>query len=158
MGIEIERKFLVTGSTWRTASPRRLAQGYLNLDVHRTVRVRLDGEHAFLTVKGITTGAVRSEFEYAIPYQDAEQLLALCTAALVEKYRHILAFEGMRWEIDEFTGENAGLVVAEIELESQHQQFAAPPWLGVEVTHDPRYFNSNLAQHPWRTWRDRSNA
>ncbi len=152
MATEIERKFLVTGSGWRQPRPRRLVQGYLNRDRERTVRVRIDGEQGFLTVKGVTTGATRSEFEYAIPLPDAEHLLALCETPPIHKLRHAVAFEGMRWDVDEFLGDNAGLVVAEIELADESQPFARPAWLGEEVTRDPRYFNSNLATHSYVTW------
>lgn len=152
MATEIERKFLVTGSGWRQPRPRRLVQGYLNRDRERTVRVRIDGEQGFLTVKGVTTGATRSEFEYAIPLPDAEHLLALCETPPIHKLRHAVAFEGMRWDVDEFLGDNAGLVVAEIELADESQPFARPAWLGEEVTRDPRYFNSNLATRPYVTW------
>lgn len=152
MAIEIERKFLVSGTGWRTDRPQRLRQGYLNFDPQRTVRVRTDLEHAFLTVKGVTTGASRSEFEYPVPPRDAEQLLALCAGAPIEKLRHIQIFAGMRWEIDEYVGANAGLVVAEIELDSEDQPFTRPAWVGEEVTRNPRYFNSNLARQPWPTW------
>ena len=152
MPVEIERKFLVAGNGWRQAAPRRLLQCYLNRDKHRTVRVRIDGEHAFLTVKGITTGATRAEFEYDIPVADAHRLLALRDGAAIEKLRHVVCFAGMRWEVDEFLGDNAGLVVAELELQAESQSFARPPWLGEEVTHDPRYFNSNLAALPYVAW------
>lgn len=153
MAVEIERKFLVTGDAWRTAaSTRRLVQGYLNRDPARTVRVRRDGDHAFITVKGITRGATRSEFEYPVPAADADALLALCERPIVEKLRHVVPYAGLCWEIDEFLGDNAGLIVAEVELTSEDQAVQRPPWIGVEVTHDPRYFNSNLALHPWRNW------
>ena len=112
MGIEIERKFLVADESWRQAEPHHFVQGYLTLDQQRTVRVRIDGERAFLTVKGISVGARRKEFEYAIPVDDARQLLGLCMGNIIEKWRHVVEHAGMRWEVDEFTGENAGLVVA----------------------------------------------
>ncbi|HEX7325535.1 MAG TPA: CYTH domain-containing protein [Rhodanobacteraceae bacterium] len=152
MGVEIERKFLVTNGGWRQPHPLHLIQGYLNLDPARTVRIRTDGVRAFLTVKGPTRGATRSEFEYAVPRPDAESLLALCAGARIDKLRHVIAAGGARWEVDEFLGDNAGLVVAEIELASEDQAFARPGWLGREVTDDARYYNSNLAQHPYRTW------
>ena len=152
MGIEIERKFLVVGEGWRQAPALAYAQGYLNRDKQRTVRVRIVEGRAWLTVKGANVGATRAEFEYPIPLADAEQLLALCDGPLVRKRRRVIEHAGARWEIDEFEGDNAGLVVAEIELASEDAAFEAPPWLGEEVTHDARYFNSNLATAPFRTW------
>ena len=152
MGTEIERKFLVQGDGWRSAAGLRLSQGYLCRDVARTVRVRLAGSQAFLTVKGASVGATRAEFEYPIPVDDARQLLALCDGPLIDKTRHTLNHAGMVWEVDEFHGANEGLVVAEIELASEDQAFGKPPWLGREVTDDARYFNSYLAAHPYTTW------
>ena len=152
MGIEIERKFLVVGDDWRGAPAVACAQGYLNRDPRRTVRVRIAQGQAWLTVKGATAGATRAEFEYAIPVADAEQLLALCDGPLVRKLRRVVVHGGMAWEIDEFQGDNAGLVVAEIELPAEDAPFARPPWLGAEVTHDARYFNSSLAAAPYSTW------
>jgi CYTH domain-containing protein len=152
MGIEIERKFLVVGTTWRQAPGVRFSQGYLNRDKERTVRVRLAGEQAFLTIKGISVGASRAEFEYEVPAADGEQLLKLSDGPIVEKIRRVIVLEGATWEVDEFLGENAGLVIAEIELQSEDQVFARPEWLGEEVTHDPRYFNSSLAAHPFSQW------
>jgi len=152
MGIEIERKFLVVGDAWRAAPAVPYAQGYLNRDKQRTVRVRVVQQQAWLTVKGANAGATRAEFEYPIPVADAEQLLALCDGPLVRKLRRVVVHAGAAWEIDEFQGDNAGLVVAEIELPSEDAPFEPPPWLGVEVTHDPRYFNSSLATAPFSTW------
>ena len=152
MAIEIERKFLVLGDAWRQANPLRLSQGYLNRDKARTVRVRIAGEQAFLTIKGASRGATRAEFEYEIPLQDAEQLLALSDGPVVEKFRHVLDYQGLTWEVDEFLGDNAGLVVAEVELASEAQPIELPDWVGEEVTHDVRYFNSNLAAHPFSRW------
>jgi adenylate cyclase len=154
MGIEIERKFLVVGKDWKDgADGRRLRQGYLSLDKERTVRVRVAGEAAWLTVKGPTTGFARREFEYAIPPADAHQLLdGLCLRPIIEKTRYELRHAGHRWEVDEFEGANAGLVVAEIELERPDEPFARPPWLGREVSDDPRYFNASLVRHPFRDW------
>ncbi|MFT7724346.1 MAG: CYTH domain-containing protein [Roseateles sp.] len=155
MGIEIERKFLVRGDGWRqpAEAQTRFSQGYLSRDPARTVRVRVAGERAFLTIKGATTGATRAEFEYAVPLADARQLLALCDGPVVEKIRHrCVAGGGLAWEIDEFLGANAGLVVAEIELASEDQPFARPAWLGEEVTGDARYVNANLAAHPFTGW------
>lgn len=154
MGIEIERKFLVVGTDWKAVAGVRMRQGYLNRDKARTVRVRVAGDAAFLTVKGLSRGATRAEFEYAIPLDDAEQLLALCDGPLIEKTRYAIPYQGTTWEVDEFYGDNAGLVVAEVELLSEDQPFARPPWLGAEVTQDARYYNSSLASVPYGQWRD----
>ncbi|MDO8990147.1 MAG: CYTH domain-containing protein [Sideroxyarcus sp.] len=154
MATEIERKFLVTGTAWRRPDAVRYCQGYLNRDKERTVRVRLAGEQAFITIKGITRVMSRAEFEYAIPVADATQLLQLCHGPLINKMRHIVVCNGTRWEVDEFMDENAGLVVAEVELESEGQPFERPDWLGREVTDDPRYYNSNLAAEPYCAWSD----
>jgi adenylate cyclase len=116
------------------------------------VRVRIAGERAFLTIKGAAIGATRAEFEYEIPVADARQLLPLCDGALVRKRRHVVEHAGNRWEVDEFEGDNTGLVVAELELQAAGQAFARPEWLGREVTDDPRYYNSSLAAHPYRNW------
>jgi adenylate cyclase len=154
MGIEIERKFLVVDEAWRQPAERqtRFSQGYLSRDPARTVRVRIAGDAAFLTIKGATTGATRAEFEYAVPVADAQQLLALSDGPVVEKTRHLCVVDGMTWEVDEFLGANAGLVVAEIELQGEDQPFTRPPWLGAEVTGDARYVNANLAVRPFTTW------
>jgi len=159
MAVEIERKFLVQGSDWRQGAGLQLSQGYLNRDPARTVRVRIAGRQAFLTIKGISQGAQmmsRQEFEYEIPMADAEALLKLCDGPVIEKLRRRIAVGGHVWEVDEFFGDNAGLVVAEVELNSEEQSFDKPAWLGAEVTHDARYFNSNLAAHPYSQWMDRS--
>lgn len=152
MGVEIERKFLVVGEAWKAAPGRLLCQGYLSRDPARTVRVRIDGEQAFLTIKGRSLGASRAEFEYSIPLADGTSLLGLCDGPRVEKLRRVIHHAGMAWEVDEFLGDNAGLVVAEIELSSEDQAFEPPAWLGAEVTHDPRYFNSALAAKPYASW------
>jgi adenylate cyclase len=152
MAIEIERKFLVQGTQWRTGAGTRIHQGYLNRDKARTVRVRTRGDQAFLTVKGLTHGASRAEFEYEIPLADAEELLKLCDGPIIDKHRYIVVHDGSKWEVDEFHGDNSGLVVAEIELQSKDQHFTRPPWLGREVTDDNRYYNSSLAGHPYRDW------
>ncbi|HET9818461.1 MAG TPA: CYTH domain-containing protein [Rhodanobacteraceae bacterium] len=143
MAVEIERKFLVKGDGWRQGRGVRISQGYLNRDQARTVRVRVAGEEAFLTVKGLTTGATRAEFEYPIPAADGKELLKLCEPSTVEKTRRRIHEGGMVWEVDEFLGGNAGLVVAEVELQSEEQRFTKPAWFGEEVTQDPRYFNLN---------------
>jgi len=154
MGTEIERKFLVEGTPWAQGSGVRYSQGYLNRDKERVVRVRVAGEEAFLTIKGVSRGASRAEFEYPIPKGDAEQLLKLSDGPVIEKNRYVIPHEGSHWEVDEFLGDNAGLVVAEIELRTEDQPFSRPPWLGREVTHDSRYFNSSLATHPYSKWRE----
>ena len=154
MGTEIERKFLVTDDTWRgqgTATPFR--QGYLSTVKERTVRVRAAGDEGTLTIKGITVGASRTEFEYPIPVEDAHVMLdELCEQPIIEKTRHVMDVDGTTWEIDEFAGVNEGLVVAEVELDSPDEQFTSPDWLGDEVTDDPRYFNANLIAHPYSEW------
>lgn len=152
MATEIERKFLVTGNAWRQGEGVCFSQGYLNRDKDRTVRVRIAGEQAFLTIKGRTEGASRAEFEYEIPLADGQALLALCERPLIDKIRRVVVHAGNTWEVDEFLGENAGLVVAEIELQSEDQPFELPNWLGAEVTHDARYFNSSLSSHPFGVW------
>ncbi|MES2583459.1 MAG: CYTH domain-containing protein [Pseudomonadota bacterium] len=156
MGIEIERKFLVLGDAWRSEGGTRICQGYLNRDKARTVRVRIAGEEAYLTIKGATQGNTRAEFEYAIPLQDAEQLLVLCDGPTIDKVRRKIAHGDHVWEVDEFLGQNAGLVVAEIELASEDEVFFKPPWVGREVSDDSRYFNSQLATNPYCNWRDQA--
>jgi adenylate cyclase len=153
MATEIERKFLVEGTSWRQSDSVRLSQGYLNRDRHRTVRVRIAGAKAFLTVKGVPQGVTRAEFEYEIPVADAEQMLKLSDGPVIEKSRHVIVHDGSKWEVDEFLGDNAGLVIAEIELTAEDQPFSRPAWLGREVTDDKRYYNSNLAAHPYKQWR-----
>lgn len=152
MAKEIERKFLTTGEQWRTATPIYYCQGYLNRDKQRTVRVRIAGDKAMLTVKGLTTGASRDEFEYDIPIDDAKSMLAMCEQPLIEKNRRIVHHEGLDWDVDEFLGLNEGLIVAEVELESENQVFQTPKWVGDEVTNDPRYFNSSLSSKPFTKW------
>jgi len=154
MGVEIERKFLVRGDGWRALGEGvLLRQGYLSSAPERTVRVRVEGGAAMLTIKGRSTGATRSEWEYPIPIPDAQALLdALCERPLIEKKRYRIPFDGIVWEVDEFLGENAGLVVAEIELSAEDQAFSKPDWVGEEVTHDPRYFNSSLIRNPYSRW------
>ena len=152
VAVEIERKFLVSGDAWRNGSGVLYRQGYLNRDKARTVRVRIAGDAAFLTIKGQSVGASRAEFEYPIPVADAQALLALCDGPLIEKTRYLVPHAGHQWEVDEFAGDNAGLVVAELELVSEDEAFESPAWLGEEVTHDARYFNSNLATQPYASW------
>lgn len=153
MPIEIERKFLVTGDAWGVGRSTAFRQGYLSTVKERTVRVRTADDQGSITIKGITIGATRTEFEYPIPLADAHAMLDdLCERPIIEKTRHVVEVEGTTWEIDEFAGENAGLIVAEVELESVDQEFALPEWIGDEVTDDPRYFNANLIAHPYSEW------
>jgi adenylate cyclase len=154
MATEIERKFLVKGDGWRKlASGVVYRQGYLNSAKERTVRLRTARDKAFLTIKGITVGASRLEYEYEIPMSDCNAMLdALAEKPLIEKKRYKILFEGNTWEIDEFFGDNAGLVLAEIELHTEDQIFSKPDWIGEEVTNDPRYYNANLVSHPYTKW------
>lgn len=154
MGKEIERKFLVKGDAWRAlAEGTMYRQGYLNSVKERTVRIRTVGDKAFLTVKGITVGATRSEYEYAIPFDECNAMLdELAEKPLIEKKRCKIRRGELTWEIDEFFGDNKGLIVAEVELTSEEQAFVKPEWIGDEVSGDPRYFNSNLIKHPFSKW------
>jgi len=153
MAQEIERKFLVLGDAWRTEDGIRIRQGYLHNDANGTVRVRTKGEHAYLTIKGELTGITRTEFEYEIPLEDANQILdELCQRPLIEKIRYEVHMDEFIWEVDEFLEENVGLVVAEIELENEVQEFPKPKWLGEEVSQDARYLNANLVKKPYSKW------
>ena len=154
MGKEIERKFLVTSDAWRAlAQGTMYRQGYLNSIKERTVRIRTVGEKAFLTIKGITIGATRAEYEYEIPFAECNAMLdSLAEKPIIEKKRYKIKQGPLTWEVDEFFGENAGLIVAEVELESEDQKIDKPEWIGNEVSGDPRYFNSNLIKHPFTKW------
>jgi adenylate cyclase len=153
VGIEIERKFLVAGDDWRAlGAPILLRQGYLSTDPERTVRVRIEDDAGLLTIKGKTTGATRGEWEYPIALAEARELLALCLPPLIEKYRRRIEHAGFTWEVDEFLGANAGLVVAEIELPTADAMFDQPAWIGPEVTNDRRYYNSSLIALPFSEW------
>lgn len=152
MAVEIERKFLVTGSPWEQVPGRRLVQGYLAEQGGVSVRIRLDGGQGILGVKGPTRGTSRVEVEVGVPLAEAEALLALCGTRVVAKHRHLFPFGDHTWEIDVFEGENLGLVVAEVELGSEEEAPLLPPWVGREVTHDPAYTNLRLAERPFRTW------
>ena len=154
MATEIERKFLVDGTQWREPdSGSVFSQGYLSTVKERTVRVRVIGDRGYIAVKGITVHATRTEYEYEIPVDDARFMLAeLCEQPIIDKIRYLVEWEGLTWEVDEFRGVNAGLVVAEVELEDLEQEVSFPPWIGEEVTDDPRYFNSNLIARPYSTW------
>jgi adenylate cyclase len=154
MGLEIERKFLVTSDAWRTlATGVPCRQGYLSSAPERSVRVRIAGGKGTLTVKGASDGVTRAEFEYAIPVENAAAMLDnLCEKPLIEKTRYRIPFGSHTWEVDEFHGENAGLVVAEVELASADENPALPAWVGREVSSDARYFNVNLVKKPFKTW------
>ena len=157
MPLEIERKFLVRGDAWRQAAhdAQRLRQGYLNNESRCSVRVRTSSTQAWLNIKSATVCAQRQEFEYEIPLAEAHQLLdTLSLKPLIEKVRHYVRVGAHLWEVDEFEGDNAGLVVAEIELDHPDEDFAKPDWLGEEVTHDVRYYNTRLCRHPFNTWAD----
>ena len=154
MAKEIERKYLVTGDGWRAdATGFVFRQGYLSTVKERTVRVRVAGDTGTITIKGITVGATRTEFEYEIPVDDAQAMLdELCEQPVIEKIRHVVEVGGLTWEVDEFGGVNDGLVVAEVELEADDQRIDLPAWIGAEVTGDPRYYNANLIARPYSTW------
>jgi adenylate cyclase len=155
MALEIERKFRVAGESWklRVARTRRLRQAYLTKNGRLSVRVRIDGnESATLTIKAARSGMERHEYEYAIPLADAEELMLHREGSIISKVRHIVPIDGLSWEIDIFDGENAGLVIAEIELDRPDRHFERPDWLGEEVTGDRRYYNADLAKTPSKTW------
>ena len=152
MGVEIERKFKVKEHFRPTGVGIEMAQGYLSRDPRRTVRIRIAGIQGFLTIKGETCGATRSEYEYEIPAEEARELLALCDTPLVEKTRYVEMFCGKRWEVDIFHGANEGLQVAEIELAAEAEEFALPEWVGDEVTGERRYYNAALIAHPYSAW------
>ncbi|WP_303749398.1 CYTH domain-containing protein [Stenotrophomonas pigmentata] len=161
MGIEIERKFLVTNDGWRAAAHAviPMAQGYINdmaaMDSgaqKASVRVRIQGDEAYLNIKSRELGHTRQEFDYPVPVNEARELLALCVGGMIDKRRHLVQHDGLLWEVDEFLGDNAGLVVAEVELESADQVFAMPDWAGAEVTDELRYYNLALASKPYSQW------
>lgn len=154
MNIEIERKYLLRNEEWRgLAEGVYYKQAYLNERGGNTVRVRIEGDRAKLTIKGKANNISRVEIEYDIPMEDAKALFSLAKTPCVEKYRHKIPYKGNVWEVDEFLGENKGLVVAEIELKSEEQVFEKPEWIGEEVTLDKRYTNSNLAVKPYSSWK-----
>lgn len=154
MGIEIERKFLVTSDAWRDGAPAglRMSQGYLSRQPGRTVRVRLAGDRAWLTIKGAAEGISRAEFEYPIPPSDAAGMLALCELGVIDKTRYEVPFGDHLWEVDVFHGENDGLIVAEVELGDACEKPLLPAWVGLEVSEDRRYANSSLTERPFRLW------
>jgi adenylate cyclase len=167
MGVEIERKFLVAGDGWRAAAREvvPMAQGYINDmgamdrgEQKASVRVRIQGETAFLNLKSRELGHTRQEFDYPIPVADARALLALCVGGAIDKRRHYVEHAGHLWEVDEFLGDNAGLVVAEIELDHADEAFVKPAWIGKQVTDAARYYNLALASRPYSAWSDDERA
>ena len=154
MALEIERKFLLRNEQWREETKKAitLRQGYLNSAPERAVRVRIKGKKGKLTIKGLGNGISRPEFEYDIPLPEAMELLALCEQPLIEKTRYEVKVGKHLWEIDEFSGVNEGLLVAEIELSREDEDFLRPSWLGDEITDDTRYFNSELVRRPFSEW------
>ncbi len=154
MGVEIEKKFLVIGDNWKKLDAGAIyRQGYLISGHGCTVRVRIAGERGYLTVKGPNVGAARKEYEYEIPPAEAGELLEdLCAKPLIEKRRYRVPVKDHVWEVDEFFGENEGLVIAEIELKKEDEDFVKPEWAGIEVTGDPRYYNANLVNYPFTKW------
>lgn len=146
MALEIEHKYLVKNDSYKAlaTSCSRISQGYLCRQPERTVRIRIRDDKGYLTVKGKNTGSVREEFEYQIPYEDAERMMALCVPPVIEKTRYIVPFGGHTWEIDEFAGDRTGLVTAEVELSSSSEKYVIPDFIGEDVTGNPAYYNSNL--------------
>ena len=153
MAKEIERKYLVKGQDWKQlASGIVYRQGYIVTTGTQTVRIRVIDQQGYLTIKGANQGIIRSEFEYPIPVNDAKEMLeTLCDRPLIEKIRYKIPQDNLVWEVDEFLGDNAGLVIAEIELTDPQQKISLPPWIDRQVT-DPKYFNSNLVKHPYKDW------
>ncbi len=151
---EIERKFLVKNEDFKAlATGVLIHQGFLSSVKERTVRIRIAEQKAFLTVKGISKGASRTEFEYDIPFEDALIILEeLCEKPLISKYRYTIPWGDLFWEVDEFLGDNQGLIIAEIELQYENQSFELPDWIGKDVTGDPKYYNSNLVKFPYSVW------
>ncbi len=155
MGLEIERKFLVNKNLWQQVKPAEskvIRQGYLLTDRDKTIRVRISANQGFLTIKGKTQGYTRHEFEYEIPVDEARELIDQFAEHTVDKTRHYIYFDHQCWEVDEFHGENEGLLMAELELDTPDAIFKQPDWIMEEVTDDARYYNVNLALHPFKTW------
>ena len=159
MAVEIEHKFLLANNDWRQQVSYfvKYKQGYLSAVATSSIRVRISNDQAWLNIKSATIGTHRHEYEYEIPLSDAQEIITnLCSKPIIEKTRHIVINENNTWEIDEFEGDNSGLIVAEIELLEVGASFSIPAWLGEEVTSDLRYYNNNLASHPYSVWRDHS--
>ena len=154
MSVEIERKFLVKGNEWRQlAQAVNYKQGYISTEKEHTVRVRTIESQAYLTIKGKSVGATRLEFEYEIPLNDANELLNnLCHKPFIDKNRYKIQYKDLTWEVDEFFGENEGLILAEVELHDENQKIEIPDWIGIEVTGEPKYYNANLISNPYCNW------
>ncbi|RKR83741.1 adenylate cyclase [Mucilaginibacter gracilis] len=155
MGVEIERKFLVDHAKWQTLQKPHgmvIKQGYLLTDPEKTIRIRIKDQLSYITIKGKTKGISRSEYEYPIPLNEANELLSSLCEAVISKTRYCITFAGKLWEVDVFNGDNQGLIVAEIELDDENEQFDTPPWLAAEVSDDARYYNSNLSLNPFKNW------
>ncbi len=155
MKMEIERKFLVNKKLWsRLHKPagEKIIQGYITTDIHKTIRVRIKDTHGFLAIKGITREISREELEFPIPLDIAEKLVDEYAESRIEKIRYTVEHKGKLWEVDEFTGDNEGLLVAEIELDSEDERFDIPEWIDKEISSDHRYFNSLLSLHPFKYW------
>lgn len=156
MGIEIERKFLVSDDRFKSgAEAKSIIQGFLMNDISRSVRIRIMGNEAFLTIKGTLSGSSRPEFEYPIPVEDAKALLKICPFPVIAKTRYFLKHKELVWEVDEFEGVNEGLIIAEVELPNEEYDLKLPDWVGTEVTHDTRYYNANLVTNPYNTWSEK---
>jgi adenylate cyclase len=155
MATEIEHKFLLANDDWRQHIQRSIyyKQGYLSSQPTSSIRVRIAGQQAWLNIKSATIGTTRQEYEYEIPLSDAQEILnTLCCKPLIEKTRHFIPINQHLWEIDEFDGDNKGLVIAEIELQKTGEAFIKPSWIGAEVTHELRYYNNNLVANPYKKW------
>ncbi len=155
MGIEIERKFLVDHEKWNQvvkSKGNHFRQGYLLSDDSRTIRVRVTDDKAYITLKGGTTGISRKEFEYTIPIEEGMELLDIFSQSEIKKIRYCITYKDKLWEVDEFFGDNSGLIMAEIELNDEGEKFELPDWVTIEVSNDERYYNSNLSVNPYKNW------
>ncbi len=156
MGAEIERKYLVNKEIWDNTvkdDKHSIRQGYILNNPDKTIRIRLFDEKGYITIKGLSTGASRPEFEYQIPEEDAKELLDKFCTSLISKIRDKISYKGKLWEVDEFLEDNAGLIVAEIELSDEQETFDLPNWITKEVTGEEKYYNSNLLIHPYKDWK-----
>lgn len=156
MGVEIERKFLVDHEKWNQVEKPEgmiIRQGYMHKEPSKTIRIRVRDKESYITIKGKSHGISRSEYEYKIPLNDGNEMLASFCDAIIDKVRYCITYAGKFWEIDVFAGDNNGLIVAEIELDNEHEQFDVPDWIDVEVTEDKRYYNSNLSVNPYSSWK-----